>query len=278
MRQAEAVEATTLVVMDEFRLVPVSTVYWKTKIRDFTVEDIENMAASLRVHGQIEPIIVKPEDASGLHEGVCGYLRFEGAVHAKLAEVLVRIHRFTDEDEVGEWRLAENLHRKELSALERAEAYAELAELRKKSFSEESILQGISMSIEALTGNKPGVESVKKYLKVSCKLGKKAKDMCTRVPPNKDFNLGIKHLEQISRVADEDVQATLAEKAIAESWTVQRLKREVDNALGISKPKPGPKPGACQTIMCQTCRASLILVHDSEGKHGLLVNQRRPAA
>lgn len=233
------------------------------------------MGASLMVHGQIEPIVVKPADSEGLYEGVVGRLRFEGIKHARLQSVLIRIHKFEGEGEVLEWQLAENLHRKELSALERAQAYGKLAELRRRSFREETVVEGISMSIEALTGTRPASETVRKYLQINARIRNKARNAYPRVSSEKACFPKLKHLEQLCRVQDEERQAHLLGRVIAEGWTVAKLRQQVDLELGIVKPKPAAKPEACQTVTCQTCRASLILVHVEDGTHKILVKQRK---
>ena len=228
-------------MQDEFKLVPLSLIFWKTPIRDFTGEDVENMAASIMIHGQIQPIVVKQPDAEGSHEGVCGRLRYEGAKHAHRPEVLVRVHNFEDEAEALEWQLAENLHRKELGALERAEAYGKLAELRKKLFPEEkTAVKGIAMAVEELTGTKPAERTVRKYLEISHKIGNKAKRIGLPRPSEKASFPKISHLEQICRIEDEDKQAELLSQTIHGNWTVSKLKQTVDQTLGISKPKPKP--------------------------------------
>jgi len=60
-------------------------------------------------------------------------------------------------------------------------------------------------------------------------------------------------------------------------WLQERKEKgEVDNVLGVVKPEPKPSPAeATQTVVCQTCHASLLLIHDSEGKHRIVLKQRR---
>jgi ParB-like chromosome segregation protein Spo0J len=44
----------------EFKRVPLSAITEWIEGREFSREDIENMAMSLRLHGQIHPIVVEP--------------------------------------------------------------------------------------------------------------------------------------------------------------------------------------------------------------------------
>lgn len=144
----------------------------------------------------------------------------------------MRVHNFEDEEEVLEWQLAENLHRKELNVLERADAYARLAELRKKRFPEKSVVKGIAMAVEELTGTKPAERTVRKYLEINRKIKNKAKKSGPRVSPKK---VGIHHLEQISRVSDEDIQAHLLDQTARNTWSVKKAKEVVDAVLDSSE-------------------------------------------
>jgi ParB-like chromosome segregation protein Spo0J len=326
----EVQEAVTTRVVDEFKVVPVGSVCWKNELRNFTREDIINMGASLMVHGQIELITVKPANAEGLYEGVVGRKRYEGAKHAHIQTVLARIRKFSGPDEELEWQLAENLHRTELSALKRAESYGKLAGLRKKRFPEEAVVEGIAMSLEGLTGTRPAAQTVRKYLEIDARIGKHAKTTSLMREGETASLLKISHLEQVSRLEDDDKQAELLSYTILEGWTAQKLKHEVDVALGIVKPSADkvlhcgvcdstlpsgdfetfkvcgmcsaefltwlqerkenlqnsadlslqksiePSPAeATQQIMCQTCRVSLLLVHNADGTHKILVKQRK---
>ena len=216
--------------MDEFKVVPVSMVYWKSSIRTFTQEDVENMSASLMVHGQIQPIVVKPPDAEGLHEGVCGRLRYEGAKHAHRREVLARVHNFEDEAEVLEWQIVENLHRKDLTAIQRGEAYKQLYEVRRKELGgvkDKSIVVGMAESIEKQTGEKKAERTIRRYIQVAKELPDKIKGKMVV-----DDHFGIEHARQLLRLKDKPkVQLQLAEKFVQKPMTVQKLKQEVNKIL-----------------------------------------------
>lgn len=255
-------------MQDELKLVPLALIFWKSPIRDFTGEDVENMAASLRVHGQIEPIVCKPPNTEGLYAGVCGRLRYEGALWAKIPELWVCIHKFKDREEVLEWQLAENLHRKELSVLERAEAYAKLAQMRKKRFPEKSVVAGIAMAVEELTGTKPAERTVRKYLEISHKIGNKAKRIGLPRPSEKASFPKISHLEQICRIEDEDKQAELLQKTVHRGWTVRKLKREVNKKLGVAMAPPKPIDTGL-IITCPECNEAYTFIHVEPGNHKL---------
>ncbi|GBD44074.1 Chromosome-partitioning protein ParB [bacterium HR40] len=94
--------------------------------RQFPEEELEALAASIREHGVLQPLVVRP--ARGLAAGyeiVAGERRWRAAQRAGLADLPVVV-RDLDDRQVLELALVENLQREDLSPLEEAEAYARL--------------------------------------------------------------------------------------------------------------------------------------------------------
>ena len=94
--------------------------------RIIDLEHIDELAASIRDKGIIQPIVVRrhPEIPSEF-EIIAGERRWRAAQRAELHEVPIVIKEFTDQEalEVG---LIENLQRQDLSPLEEAEGYQRL--------------------------------------------------------------------------------------------------------------------------------------------------------
>lgn len=94
--------------------------------RVFKKEAIDELADSIRQHGIIQPILVRPiPEAGNRYEIVAGERRWRASQQAQLHEVPVTIQYLTDEA-VLELGLIENLQREDLSPLEEAEAYQQL--------------------------------------------------------------------------------------------------------------------------------------------------------
>jgi len=217
---------------------PISAVVWKSPIREFTAEDVKNMATSLRTHGQIEPIVCKPQNADGLYEGVCGRLRYEGAKYANLDSVLVRIHKFESEADVLDWQLAENLHRKELTVVQKAEAFKRLYEARKREaggMKEKHIVAGIVEAHEKLTGEKKAERTVWRYLQIANEL---PQGQGLKTVPGDSF--GVKHALELLRLKGKpQEQVKLAEEFAGKPVSVKKLRAEVTKILA---PEPEPLP------------------------------------
>lgn len=94
--------------------------------RDFKPEALQELAASIRVKGVIQPLIVRAV-ANGKYEIVAGERRWRAAQLAQLHEVPVVIREFTD-SEVIEVAIIENIQRADLNAIEEALAFRQLME------------------------------------------------------------------------------------------------------------------------------------------------------
>lgn len=94
--------------------------------RDFQPEALQELAASLRAKGVIQPLIVRAL-ADGRYEIVAGERRWRAAQLAQLHELPVLVREFTD-SEVIEVAIIENIQRADLNAIEEALAFRQLME------------------------------------------------------------------------------------------------------------------------------------------------------
>ncbi|MFQ6672085.1 MAG: ParB/RepB/Spo0J family partition protein [Candidatus Tectimicrobiota bacterium] len=92
----------------------------------FQAESIEELAASIRLHGMIQPIVVRPQ-ADGSYELMAGERRLLAARRAGLDRVPALV-RQADDGEALEVALVENLLREDLNPIEEARAFSILIE------------------------------------------------------------------------------------------------------------------------------------------------------
>lgn len=92
--------------------------------RDFAPDALEDLAASIRTKGVIQPLIVRRRGAED-YEIVAGERRWRAAQMAQLHDLPVIIKELTD-SEVLEIALIENIQRADLNAVEEALAYRQL--------------------------------------------------------------------------------------------------------------------------------------------------------
>jgi len=83
-------------------------------------EDLQELADSIKSNGVIQPIIVRP--FQGGFQLIAGERRFRAAQMAGLMKIPAVVREVTDE-QLFEWSLVENIHRRDLNAIERAKAY-----------------------------------------------------------------------------------------------------------------------------------------------------------
>ena len=92
----------------------------------FDLEELENLAASIREHGVIQPLIVAP-GKGGVYTLIAGERRLQASRKAGLKSVPVVIRTATDQ-QLLELAIIENVQRADLNPMEEAEAYHQLAE------------------------------------------------------------------------------------------------------------------------------------------------------
>ena len=114
---------------------------------NFNVEELENLAVSIREHGVIQPLIVSP-GKNGVYTLIAGERRLQAARKAGLNTVPVVIRHATDQ-QLLELALIENIQRADLNALEEAEAYQHL--VKEFKLSHETIATRVGKSRSAIT-------------------------------------------------------------------------------------------------------------------------------
>lgn len=94
--------------------------------RHFSDEKLIELAASIRKHGIIQPIVVRPFE--GGYQIVAGERRWRAAQKAQLHDMPAIVRNF-DDAETLEIALLENIQRQDLNPIEEAEAYKKLTDL-----------------------------------------------------------------------------------------------------------------------------------------------------
>ncbi|WP_103335043.1 ParB/RepB/Spo0J family partition protein [Pseudotabrizicola formosa] len=93
--------------------------------RDFDPALLEELAASVRAKGIIQPLVVRAGSQTGTYQIVAGERRWRAAQMAQLHDVPVVVRDFSD-DEVLEIAIIENIQRADLNAVEEALGFRQL--------------------------------------------------------------------------------------------------------------------------------------------------------
>ena len=90
----------------------------------FNQSAIDELAASIRTHGVLQPVMVRPR-AGGRYEIVAGERRYRAALEAGLKRIPAVVRSLTDEESLTV-ALIENIQREDLNPIEAARAYKQL--------------------------------------------------------------------------------------------------------------------------------------------------------
>lgn len=111
--------------------------------RSFPDEQLQELAASIRLKGILQPLVVRQIGASEKFEIVAGERRWRAAQLAGLSAVPVIVRDYSDE-EVLEIAIIENVQRADLNPVEEALAYRDLID--RFGHTQEQIAQSLSKS------------------------------------------------------------------------------------------------------------------------------------
>ncbi len=187
--------------------------------RDFDEKALEALTDSIKQHGVLQPILVRPLPAGG-YQIVAGERRFRAARLAGLDEMPVYIKELTD-SETAQLALVENLQREDLNPMEEAMGYRSLMEDTGATQEEISKIIGksrsaIANSLRLLSLDAPTAELVRKG----------------------EISSG--HARALLAVEDADQRIELARKIRREGLSVRQAEELVKRASAERK-KPAPK-------------------------------------
>ncbi len=109
---------------------------------------LEELAASLKTYGMIQPVVVKK--SGDYYELIAGERRWRAAKIAGLSKIPVVVKKW-EEGEAFEAALVENLQREDLNPMEEAESYQRLQE--EFGLSQEKIAEKVGKSRSAVTNS-----------------------------------------------------------------------------------------------------------------------------
>lgn len=93
--------------------------------RHFAEADLADLAQSIREHGLVQPVVVRPAAQSGRYEIIAGERRWRAAQRAGVNEIPVIVRDVNDRTAL-ELAIIENVQRTDLNAIEEALGYQQL--------------------------------------------------------------------------------------------------------------------------------------------------------
>ena len=173
--------------------------------KSFDEETINELAASIKEYGILQPLILKREGEEYII--VAGERRYRAAIKAGLSSVPALVKNINDQKS-GEISLIENLQREDLNAIEAARAMKELME--KYDLTQDELAAKLGKARSSIAN------TIRLLL-----LDEKVQTM---VMENK---LSAGHAKALITVADKEQQIKFAEEAIEKQLSVRELEKKV---------------------------------------------------
>lgn len=180
---------------------------------DFNDEKLSELAESIRVHGIIQPLVLRR--IAGKFEIIAGERRYKAANLVGLKAVPAIIADLNDNDS-AEVAIIENTHRKDMSAIEEARSYKKL--LDRKYVTQDQLAKRLGTS-QSNIANKLRLLS----------LDDSVQDALVKE------RISERHARGLLRITDKYKQVELLNRIIEEKWPVRKLEEEVDKILGTYK-------------------------------------------
>lgn len=189
----------------------------------FAEADLEELAASIRANGIVQPIVVRP--IGGRYQIVAGERRWRAAQRAGMRRVPAVVREIPD-DKLLELALVENIQRQELNPIEEAEAYRKLIE--HVGLTQEQVAERVGKERTLIT-------TVMRLLK----LPNDVQRLIT------EGRLSLSHGRALLMTDDPKIQRIVANRAADEDLSV----RETEKAVKRGRPDPNGAGTARKSIV-----------------------------
>ncbi len=238
--------------------IPVSRIHpspWQPR-RVFDEEALVELAASIRTHGVIQPLVCR-QTAPDRYELIAGERRLRAATEAGLDEVPVVLLEAEDRD-AAEMALVENLQREDLNIIEEAEGYRALADAFGLTQQEIS---------ERVGKGRATVTNALRLLDLS--------DEVKQMLGSGILSPG--HAKVLLGIEDETERLRLARSAAQDGWTVRQLEQKLRRIRAIHPVRQNTPdiPGDHLALLLERLHARFgtsVRLHPSvryaNGRHG----------
>ena len=187
--------------------------------KTFNEEKIEELAASIREHGIIQPIVVRKKSRG--YEIVAGERRWRAAIKAELSQVPCLIRNLDDEQNML-IAIIENMQREDLNPIEEAEGLRQMTETF--GMTQEQVSRSVGKSRPYIT-NSMRLLKLPEYIRESIA----------------DGRISAGHGRTLIAASDEDMRKSIWEKMIMEGLSVREAEKLAAGSPGAKKRKPASK-------------------------------------
>ncbi len=183
---------------------------------NFETEALEELAASIKEHGIIQPLTVRKMGVDSF-QLISGERRFRASQIAGLEEIPVYI-RLANDQAMLEMALVENIQREDLNAIEVALSYDRL--IQECNITQEELSQKLAKSRSSIT-------NFLRLLKLPASIQSGIRDGL----------ISMGHARALVSAGDETRQLALYNATVEEQWSVRQLERIIKDQVAIGESK-----------------------------------------
>ncbi len=213
----------------------------------FDAEQLEELVASIRQHGVLQPICVREADGGG-YELISGERRWRSAKIVGLERIPAVVRQGVSDDQMLELALVENVQRQDLDAIEKAKGYRDLMvrlgktqkevadQVGKKRSTVANHLRLLDLPAPVQDGISKGLLSMG-HARALLGLGKDTRGVLKLFEKAVRENLSVRQVEeavkQSSRAGVDQGGATKNKEATQTPAWVKEIESRIQNRLGI---------------------------------------------
>jgi ParB family chromosome partitioning protein len=222
----------------------------------FDAEPLEELAASIKAQGLIQPVVVRAIGADR-YELIAGERRWRAAQQAGLGEIPALVKVVPDQAVVA-MALIENIQREDLSPLEEAQALSRLID-------EFGLTH--QQAAEAVGRSRAAVSNLLRLLELPAEI--------KRLLDDRELEMG--HARALATLPEARAVA-LAHVAVEKRWSVRELEDAVRQSAGDpakpAKPaaKPDPNIAALERDLAEKLATRVRLAHARNGRGKLVIH------
>jgi ParB family chromosome partitioning protein len=245
-----------------FQMLPVEAILsMPFQIRQ-TKEIDQELADSIRQVGVVEPIIVRPKE-SGKFECVAGSRRLSHAKEVGLDQIPCVIRILTDQ-QAYEIQLIENIHRKDLTDIEKARALDYF--IKQSGCTQEAMAKKIGKS-QPWVANHLRMLQLEKDNIISREIMEKVPETVSR----EILSAPVEKRQEIAEKVAEHIEET------GKPLSIKEIHELAEPQNTIQTPSLKEEPQDIAEVKCTICQKEFFFTHNSDGSHVLKSIRRENA-
>ncbi|WP_338986067.1 ParB/RepB/Spo0J family partition protein [Spiroplasma endosymbiont of Thecophora atra] len=220
----------------------------------FNEQEIKELSDSIKIHGLIQPIIVKKTITDGVFQLVAGERRTKAAKLAGLTEISAVTIEVTDQ-QLMEFALIENIQRVDLNAFEEAQAYQTL--ISKMKWTQEQLSQKVNKS-------RSHIANTLRILQLPVEI--------LQMLQRNELTMG--HVKPLLSLGTNlNLMVTIAKRAYSEQWSVRKVEDVINmQQLSLNQKQNDKKKSDLHLVALENTLSRTLDTKVKINKKQLIIN------